>query len=93
MLLQQAAVPPEPAVRRHNGPFGTIKRKGLILEARLLASRYGLWDQVDEFVYANGHEAITGLAVEDLERLVAAIKRMGSDLDAVCDPRGAPPAR
>jgi hypothetical protein len=48
---------------------------------------------LDAFVYNAGGEAITSLDLDQLEHLVAKLDHMGTNLDAACDPPGAPPAR
>lgn len=94
-LLQEAAVPdvPRSSSWLRSGPIGTVRRKGLISEAKLLASRYSLQIHLENFVHAAGCEAITGLDVAQLEQLIARLARQGAALDAACDPPGAPPAR
>jgi hypothetical protein len=93
-LLREATMPePRSTAWLRSGPLGTVRRKGLISDARLLAARYSLQEHLDNFVYAAGCEAITGLDVAQLEQLVAALTRQGAALDTACDPPGAPPAR
>ncbi|KAF1009097.1 MAG: hypothetical protein GAK28_00730 [Luteibacter sp.] len=76
-----------------NGPIGTVKRKHLIQEAKLLASRYSLGDRLDEMVYAAGCEALTGLNLDELEVVVSKLRGLGARLDVGCDPPELPPAR
>ncbi|MEI7036481.1 hypothetical protein [Fulvimonas yonginensis] len=92
-LLASASVPDIATIRRKQGPIGLTRRRWLMQEARLLASRYSLQEHLDAFVYAQDHEAITGLDVDQLEQLVAHLGRLGANLDAACDPPGVPPAR
>jgi hypothetical protein len=94
-LLQEATVQDvsKSSTWLRSGPIGTVRRKGLISEARLLASRYSLQSHLDNFVYAAGCEAITGLDIAQLEQLVARLARQGAALDAACDSPVSPPAR
>lgn len=92
-LLQEAAAPVASTALLRSGPIGTIKRKCLISDARLLAARYSLQAHLEAFVHCAGHEAITGLDVERLELLVAKLTAMGAALDAGCDSGATPPAR
>lgn len=94
-LLQEATTAdlPRSSGWLRAGPLGTVRRKGLMSDARLLAARYSLQEHLDNFVYAAGCEAITGLDVEKLEQLVAKLARLGAALDSACDAAGAPPAR
>lgn len=94
-LLQEATAPdiPRSTVWLRSGPLGTVRRKGLISDARLLAARYALQDHLDNYVYAAGCEAITGLDIAQLEQLVTRLARQGAALDAACDSPGSPPAR
>lgn len=94
-LLQEARAPETPRSNAwlRSGPLGTVRRKGLMSDARLLSSRYSLQEHLDNFVYAAGCEAITGLDIDQLEQLVARLARLGAALDAACDPPGSPPAR
>jgi hypothetical protein len=92
--LLAEAKPFEPEYRRRmRGPLGTIRRRHLIQEAKLLASRYALQEHLDALIYAAGAEAITGLDLEQLEQLVTTLERMGAALDTACDSPLAPPAR
>lgn len=82
------------ATRLHrHGPIGAVKRKHLIQQAKLLASRYSLADRLDEMVYAAGCEALTGLSLDELELIVSRLRGFGASLDLACDPGEAPPAR
>lgn len=94
-LLQEATVPTrsQSTALLRSGPLGNVRRKGLISDAKLLASRYSLQEHLENFVYTAGCEAITGLDIAQLEQLVAALARQGAALDMACDPSGAPPAR
>lgn len=92
-LLESASVPDLATIRRKRGPLGLTRRRFLIQEARLLAARYSLQEHLDAFVYAQDHEAITGLDVDQLEQLVTQLQQLGANLDTACDPPGAPPAR
>lgn len=92
-LLQESS-PQEPSTAfLRSGPLGTIRRKCLISNARLLASRYSLQEHLQAFVHCTGHEALTGLDVDQLEQLVAKLDSMGTALDAACDSPALPPAR
>lgn len=82
-----------PGARLRQGPIGTVKRKHLIQEAKLLASRYSLADRLNEMVYAAGCEALTGLSLDELERVVARLRSLGARLDLGCDAPEVPPAR
>jgi hypothetical protein len=94
LLLDAAATTaPRSTTWLRSGPIGTVRRKGLISDARLLAGRYSLQEHLLAFVYAAGCEAITGLDIDQLEQLVAKLARMGAALDAACDSPAAPPAR
>lgn len=92
-LLAEARPFDQEHIRRMCGPLGTIRRRYLIQQAKLLAARYSLQEHLDAQVYAGGAEALTGLALEQLERLVGVLERMGSALDTACDSPLAPPAR
>lgn len=94
-LLQEATVPDltRSTAWLRSGPIGTVMRKGLISNAKLLAARYALQEHLQGFVYATGHEALTGLDIDQLEQLVAKLTRMGAALDAACDSPASPPAR
>lgn len=92
-LLQEARVPDHSELARRRGPLGTVRRKFLIQQARLLASRYSLQAHLDAFVYGADREALTGLDLDQLEQLVGKLARMGASLDAACDSATAPPAR
>lgn len=92
-LLASASVPDIATIRRKQGPMGLTRRRWLMQEARLLAARYSLQEHLHAFVYAQDHEAITGLDVDQLEQLVAHLERLGANLDTACDPPGVPPAR
>lgn len=78
--------------QQRQGPMGTVRRKMLMQEARLLAARWSLEPHLDAFVYRAGHEALTGLDIEQLEQLVALLQKMGSAIECACDPP-LPPAR
>jgi len=86
-------VPDIADVRRKRGPLGLTRRRFLIQDARLLAARYALHEHLHAFVYATDHVDITGLDVDQLERLVAHLEQLGASLDTACDAKGAPPAR
>lgn len=92
-LLQEATLPDHTELAKRRGPLGTVRRKFLIQQARLLAGRYSLQAHLDAFVYGSGREAITGLDLDQLEQLVAKLAHMGAALDAACDSPSAPPAR
>jgi hypothetical protein len=82
------------ATRLHrDGPIGTVKRKHLIQQAKILASRYSLSERLDEMVYAAGSEALTGLSLDELELIVSRLRGLGASLDLACDPWETPPAR
>jgi hypothetical protein len=92
-LLAEARVPDPAEMRRRSGPLGTVRRKFLIQQAKLTASRFSLQDHLDAFVYASGHEALTGLDLDQLEQLVSDLDRLGASVEGACDPVGVPPAR
>lgn len=92
-LLQEARVPDHVEMARRRGPLGTIRRKYLIQQARMLAARYSLEVTLDAFVYGAGCVAITGLDLDQLEQLVDRLTSAGVAIDAACDPIGVPPAR
>lgn len=75
------------------GPLRTIRRKYLIHQARRLAFRYNLQEELEGFVYAADCEAITGLDGVELEALVEWMEGLGERLDTACDRMDAPPAR
>lgn len=87
----QVERPPRSGIR--NSPLGTIRRKWLIQQARLLAARYSLGVHLDEFVHRAGSEALTGLDLDHLEQLVDGLVAAGAAIDTACDPAGVPPAR
>lgn len=70
-----------------------MRRKFLIHQARRLAWRFNLQEAIDGFVYAAGHEAITGLDAVELEALVEWLESLGDRIDTACDRWDAPPAR
>ena len=76
-----------------SGPIGTVRRRYLIHQARRLAERFGLQEDLQGWIYAAGCEAITGLDVVDLEALVTWIRDMGERIDCACDRADMPPAR
>lgn len=88
--IMAAAPAPKTALQ---GPLRTIRRRGLIQQAKLLAGRYGLGEHMDALVYAAGAEALTGLDLQQLEQLVGALEHMGAALDTACDSPLSPPAR
>lgn len=92
-LLQEARRPDYSDLAKRRGPLGTVRRKFLIQQARLLAGRYSLQAHLDAFVYGADREAVTGLDLDQLEQLVAKLASMGVALDAACDSASAPPAR
>lgn len=92
-LLADARKPDHERQRRMRGPLGTIRRRYLIQEAKLLAARYALGDYMDALVYAAGAEALTGLTLDELEQMVGTLEGMGAALDIACDSPLAPPAR
>lgn len=92
-LLAEAQAVPFEHQRRMRGPLGTVRRRFLIQQGKLLASRYSLADHLDALVYEAGATALTGLPLEQLERVVATLERMGTMLDTACDSPLAPPAR
>lgn len=75
------------------GPLGTIRRKYLINQARRIAWRFNLQEELDGFVYAAGFEAITGLEAVELEALVEWLQHLGDRVETACDRWDAPPAR
>ena len=93
LLAEAAAAPTHDHTRRMRGPLGTIRRRYLIQEAKLLAARYSLTELLASLVYACDAVALTGLTLEQLEQVVAILQRHGSALDAACDSPLAPPAR
>lgn len=78
---------------RRSGPLGTIRRKYLIHQAKELACRYSLEEQLNGFIYAAECEAITGLDLSELEALVSWLEDLGARVATACDPPLAPPAR
>lgn len=92
-LLAEAQAVPIEQQRRMRGPLGTVRRRYLIQEAKLLAARYSLTDHLDALTYETGATALTGLTLDQLEHVVAVLERMGSALDTACDSPLSPPAR
>lgn len=92
-LLADATTPDFEQQRRMRGPLGTIRRRYLIQEAKLLAARYALGDYMAALVYAAGAVALTGLALDQLEQVVTTLQHMGVAIDTVCDVANCPPAR
>lgn len=92
-LLADASVPDIATVHRKRGPLGLTRRRFLIQQARLLAARYSLQEHMQTFIYAADHVDVTGLDVDQLERLMAHLEQLGASLDTACDAKGAPPAR
>lgn len=90
--VRKVLAQPAPAAGRHNSPLGTIRRKHLIQQAKLRASRYSLQAELDAFIYQAGCEAITGLTHHQLETLTTWLDDLTTRADTACDPDG-PPAR
>lgn len=67
---------------RNIAPLGAIRRRCLIQEARCLASRYNLNEQLADLVRATGSHTITHLSLDQLVDLVRTIECIGSALDA-----------
>ena len=82
---------PRPHIQR--GPLANVRRKALIFEARHLASRYRLNDEMWAWTQAAGCAALGGLHTEQLEQLVAKLALAGERMDTVCDAPDWPPAR
>lgn len=80
------------AAYRRNSPLSAIRRKHLIQQAKLRASRYGLQNHLDAFIYQAGCEAITGLDHAQLEILDTWLDQLVARADTACDDDG-PPAR
>jgi len=93
LLAEAATLPTQDQQRRMRGPLGTIRRRYLMQEAKLLAARYSLTELLASLVYASGAVALTGLTLEQLEQVVAVLQRLGTGLDVACDSPLAPPAR
>jgi len=93
LLAEAATTPNHEQQRRMRGPLGTIRRRYLIQEAKLLAARYTLSDHLAALVYAAGAVALTGLALDQLEQVVSTLQNMGAAIDTVCDAANCPPAR
>lgn len=91
-LLAAASAPDFEQQRRMRGPLGTIRRRYLIQEAKLLAARYALGEYLASLVYAAGAVALTGLDLDQLEHVVATLQHLGLALDTACDVAGSPPA-
>lgn len=81
------------SANQRRGPLGTIRRKYLIHQAKELASRYSLDEQLNGYVYAADCEAITGLDLSELEALVSWLEDLGARVATACDALQGPPAR
>jgi hypothetical protein len=75
------------------GPIAARRRKHLILNARQIAERFGLQDELQGWVYAAGKEEITGLDVIEVAALVNWLERAAERIETICDRADTPPAR
>lgn len=78
---------------KETGPIGTVRRKYLIHQARRLAERYGLQEDLQGWIYAADCVELTGLDLVELDALVSWLRGAGDRMDHACDRADTPPAR
>jgi len=72
---------------------GPLRRRAMVKQVAIAASRYGLQADVDAYLAAAGCASLAGLDDAQLDRLAGWVGQEMDRMQTVCDSPDAPPAR